>query len=73
MQTKLASFYEALTNILIGVIIGFLSNILVLPLFGYDVSLHDGLMISFVFTAISLVRSYTIRRIYNKYNFFSKG
>lgn len=73
MQSKLGSLMEALTNIAIGLTIGFVSNIIVLPAFGYNVTIADGAMISVVFTAISLVRSYVIRRIYNKYNFFGKG
>lgn len=72
-QSKLGSAMESLTNILIGITIGFLSNIIVLPAFGYAVTVADGLLISLVFTAISFVRSYTIRRIYNKYNFFGHG
>ena len=71
-QSKLGSFMESITNIAIGITIGFISNIIVLPAFGYAVSLADGFMISLVFTAISLVRSYIIRRIYNKYNFWGK-
>lgn len=69
-QTKRGSAAEALTNILIGVMVGFLSNIFVLPAFGYDVTLGDATAISLVFTAISFVRSYVVRRVYNKYNFF---
>lgn len=72
MQSKLGSLAESLTNIAIGVTIGFISNILVLPAFGYAVTLSDGFWISLVFTAISLARSYVIRRVYNKYNFFGK-
>jgi hypothetical protein len=72
-QSPLGSLAESLVNIAIGIIIGFLSNIIVLPAFGYNVSIKDGLMISFVFTFISLVRSYIIRRVFNKYNFFKKG
>jgi len=71
-QSKIGSLMESLTNIAVGITVGFLSNILVLPFFGYNVTLSDGVYISLVFTAISLVRSYFIRRIYNKYNFFSK-
>lgn len=69
-QSKKGSFAESLTNIAIGISIGFLSNLLVLPLFGYNVTISDGLAISCVFTAISLVRSYVVRRLYNKYRFF---
>ena len=72
MQSKKGSLIESLVNIAIGITIGFLSNIIVLPAFGYDVSIADGVAISLVFTAISLVRSYIIRRIFNKYNFFGR-
>jgi len=72
MQSKLGSFAESVTNIAIGITIGFLSNIAVLPAFGYNVTLSDATMISIVFTGISLARSYIIRRIYNKYNFFGR-
>lgn len=73
MQSKIGSLMESVTNIAIGVTIGFISNIIILPAFGYKVTLTDGLYISLVFTAISLARSYIIRRVYNKYNFFSRG
>jgi len=70
MQSKKGSHAESATNIAIGITIGFISNIIVLPAFGYDVTIKDATMISLVFTAISYVRSYCIRRIFNKYNFF---
>jgi len=73
MQSKKGSLAESLVNIAIGITIGFLSNIIVLPAFGYNVTLSDATMISLVFTIISLARSYCIRRIFNKFNFFSKG
>ena len=72
MQSKLGSAVESLTNIAIGLTIGFISNIVVLPLFGYDVTLTDGALISGVFTVISFARSFLIRRLYNKYNFFGR-
>ena len=72
MQSKKGSLAESLVNIAIGITIGFVSNIIVLPAFGYDVTIADGVAISLVFTAISLVRSYTIRRVFNKYNFFGR-
>jgi hypothetical protein len=71
-QSRRGSAAEALTNIAIGLTIGFLSNIIVLPAFGYPVTLEDGALISLVFTIISFIRSYAVRRIYNKYNFFNR-
>ena len=65
MQTKLESLIEAGLNILIGITVSFIANLIVLPAFGYPVTIVDGLGISLVFTVISLVRSYVIRRFFN--------
>ena len=65
MQTRKMSALESLTNIAIGLTVGFLSNIIVLPLFGYGVTLSDGAAISVVFTIISFARSYCLRRLFN--------
>lgn len=64
-QTKLGSLIESLMNILIGFGVALASQILVFPLFGIHVSLITNLWIGAWFTAISLVRSYVIRRWFN--------
>ena len=65
MQTKKQSFIETLTSTTIGIIIGIVLNLTILPIFGYSVSLSDGVLISIIFTAVSIARSYTVRRIFN--------
>ena len=65
MQTKKWSMIESLTSTTIGWLIGVILNMSVLPLFGYDVSLTDGVLISIIFTAVSVIRSYVIRRFFN--------
>ena len=65
IQTKLGSFIEALMNIAIGFAINFAANLLILPLFGFDVHAGQALGIGLLFTAISIVRSYVIRRWFN--------
>lgn len=65
MQTKRQSFIESLTSTTIGIIIGIVLNLTVLPIFGYPVSLSDSLWISVIFTAVSVIRSYAVRRIFN--------
>ena len=65
MQSKKQSLIESLTSVGIGWLIGVILNMLVLPLFDYDVSLTDGVLISIIFTAVSVVRSYAVRRIFN--------
>ena len=65
MQTKRQSAIESLTSTTIGIIIGIVLNVTILPIFGYPVSLSDGLWISVIFTAVSIIRSYIIRRWFN--------
>ena len=65
MQSKKQSLIESLTSTTIGIIIGVVLNLTILPIFGYPVSLSDGLWISVIFTAVSVIRSYAVRRIFN--------
>lgn len=66
MQTRLSSFYEALINVVIGWSINFTANAIVLPLIGFDITVSQNLLIGTIFTVISLVRQYIIRRWFNK-------
>ena len=65
MQSKKQSFIESLTSTTIGIIIGIVLNLTILPIFGYPVSVVDSLWISLIFTAVSVIRSYAIRRFFN--------
>ena len=64
-QTKRQSFVEAVVNVIIGYGVAILSQVLVFPLFGIDVPLSTNFAIGAWFTAISLARSYIIRRWFN--------
>lgn len=68
-QTRLGSFVEAWANIAVGFGINFTANLIVLPWFGFDVAAGDAFGIGVVFTAISLARSYVIRRWFNGMKF----
>ena len=65
MQSKKQSLIESLTSTTIGIIIGIVLNLTILPIFGYPVSLSDSLWISIIFTIVSIIRSYIIRRWFN--------
>jgi hypothetical protein len=64
-QSRLGSFIEAMINIIIGFAINFTANALVFPLFGWHISTADNFLLGAIYTVISLVRSYTIRRWFN--------
>lgn len=64
-QTRMGSFVEACINILIGFSINYVANLLIFPLFGFHISLSDNLLMGLIYTVISIVRSYCIRRWFN--------
>lgn len=65
-QSRLESLIESLMNILIGYFVALASQLIIFPLMGIHVPLHTNLVIGLWFTAVSLVRSYVIRRWFNK-------
>lgn len=64
-QSRLGSWIEAWANIAVGFTINWCANMIVLPWFGFDVTPGEAFGIGVVFTAISLARSYLIRRWFN--------
>ena len=66
MQTRKESFKESIVNISIGYVVAVISQLLVFPLFDIVVRFSDNLMIGLYFTVISLIRSYIVRRYFNR-------
>lgn len=64
-QSRLASLTESLANICIGYLIAVAAQIAIFPLFGIQISTGDNFAIAGLFTAVSLVRSYVLRRVFN--------
>lgn len=65
MQSRKQSMMECGANVLIGYLISVAANAVVLPVFGLHVSAFDNFAIGAVFTVISLMRSYVLRRYFN--------
>jgi hypothetical protein len=65
-QTRLGSWLEAWANIVIGFGINWAANLLIFPLFGFDITPSQAFHVGLIFTAISLVRSYILRRTFNR-------
>lgn len=63
-QRRRVSIIEALINTGVGFGVAFATNVLVLPLFGLHPSLSDTTWITLVFTFVSIVRSYALRRFF---------
>lgn len=65
MQSRLMSFVEAATNVAAGYGIAVMTQLMVFPFFGLQVSLRDNLLLGTIFTSVSLIRSYVLRRFFN--------
>lgn len=65
MQTRLWSLIESTVNVAIGYFIALLGQFIIFPLYGMEVSLVTNLQIGAWFTAISIARSYYVRRGFN--------
>ena len=64
-QSKLESLAEVTLNVAIGWVVALLTQLIVFPLFGINVTVGEQLSISVIFTAVSIIRSYVIRRWFN--------
>ncbi len=65
-QSKRMSFMESLTNVAVGYGIAVGTQIMVFPVFGLEVSLADNLVIGSIFTIVSIIRSFTLRRLFEE-------
>ena len=67
-QSRTHSIVETETNILVGYCINFAANLTVLPLFGYHLTVRDNIGIGLIYTVISIIRSYVLRRVFNRWH-----
>jgi hypothetical protein len=61
------SLIEAVTNVGVGYALAVLTQLIVFPWFGLTASLQDNLAISAAFVGVSLIRSYTLRRVFERW------
>ena len=64
-QTRRQSFFESCINVAVGYGVAVASQIVIFPLFGVHMKVGDNLLIGLWFTAISILRSYVLRRYFN--------
>lgn len=64
MQSKLMSMVETCTSTMVGFAVALLTQVLVFPLFDLHPSLGENIAITWIFTGVSLLRGYAIRRLF---------
>lgn len=65
-QSKIDSWMEAIVNTAIGFVVAVMANALILPIvFGIEVGIGENLTCALAFTAVSILRQYSLRRVFN--------
>ena len=70
-QSRRMSLVEAITNVVVGVVVALLTQIIVFPLFDIEVGLGENLAIGSLFTLASICRSFALRRVFEAIRFRS--
>ena len=63
-QSRTMSLIEATANVAVGFWVAVVAQALVFPLFGFHAAPAQHLAISAIFTGVSLIRSFTLRRLF---------
>ena len=58
------SLFEAVANVLIGYGVAVVTQILIFPIFGLHTTLAQNLQMGLLFTAVSIIRSFLLRRMF---------
>lgn len=66
MQSRRMALVESIANVIIGYLIALSTQLIVFPLLNIPVSLSENFLIGAIFTAVSLARSYCVRRMFNR-------
>ncbi|WP_082844491.1 hypothetical protein [Ralstonia mannitolilytica] len=65
-QSRAGSLLESLTNVAIGYAVALLSQVVIFPLYDIHVPMSTNIAIGLWFTAVSITRSYVLRRWFNR-------
>ena len=67
-QSRRMSLIEAITNVAVGYALAVVTQMLMFPWFGLHASFGENLALGLVFTAVSLIRSYALRRLFTRFD-----
>lgn len=65
-QTKKQSIVESIVNTFVGTITSFISAIIIYWLMNIPITLYENIVLTIIFTIVSIGRNYIVRRIFNK-------
>ena len=65
-QARRHSLVEAITNTVVGLLVTLGAQLIVYPLYGAAFTFGENVQITAIFTGLSVVRPYTLRRLFNR-------
>jgi hypothetical protein len=68
MQSRIQSLIEAWSNTFIGYVINLMVQLVIYPWYGATFTFSQNLQIGLIFMAVSILRSYALRRAFNWYH-----
>lgn len=64
-QNRLTSLIEVSINVFLGYWVALALQIIIFPLYGFDITLAQNIQISALFTGAAVIRGYFVRRFFN--------
>lgn len=65
-QSRIGSLIESVANVAVGYGVAVGTQVVIFPWFGLHVPLGDNFLMGGLFTVVSLVRSYALRRLFER-------
>ena len=65
-QSRTMSLVESIANVIVGYGVAVVTQILIFPVFGLQITLAQNLKMGAVFTVVSIARSYVLRRLFER-------
>ena len=65
-QSRAMSLVEAMANVIVGYGVAVVTQILIFPVFGLHTTLAQNLTMGLLFTGISIIRSFALRRLFER-------
>lgn len=69
MQSRVMSLVEAVANMIVGYGVAVATQMTIFPWFGLHATLDQNLTMGLIFTVVSLVRSYALRRLFCNFRY----
>ena len=66
-QSRAMSLVEAVANVVVGYGVAVVTQMLVFPVFGLHATLAQNLKMGAIFSAVSIARSFTLRRMFERF------